>query len=291
MKRASSTPWIMGAVILVIAIIAGGYFLGISPKLSEADEIRGNAEDVEASNGVLRTRISHLAVQAEDLEEARAYILALQEGIPAEWEQPALIDEISAAATNAGIFLANIEMADPLPLWAPAVEAEPADPNAPVPAGEGAAETPAPTETPAAETPSTETPATDGSGTGAAGDAPVIDIEGFHAIPLQVTAYGNDVEAKALVRNLQSMQRYFLVSNISIVLQDPLPPTGGLPAMEPGDVQIVVSGWVYSLTDDDPTEWNGEEPVDEVPDDPSMLPGDPNDRNEYEPLGPFAVQE
>jgi Tfp pilus assembly protein PilO len=88
---------------LLLVVSAVGWFLLISPRLSEADEISTQAAEVANSNIALQHRYSETLQQATTATSAAADAQALFSTMPQEADLPAVLTQISDAATRAGI--------------------------------------------------------------------------------------------------------------------------------------------------------------------------------------------
>lgn len=292
MKLTPSAKWNIASVVLVVLILAASWTLAVSPKLAEAEQARSDRENVEHQNTILRTRIAALKEQAEGLDTVIANMAAVHDHMPYTHELSPLIRAVWEAGTASGVFMANLEAevpeaigaapptqaivpeADPVAETAGNLESAqdaPADPNTPVP-GDGAA--PAPED-----------------GAAAPEEAPADFIEGLYAIPVTVTAYGNNVEIEAFIERLQDLQRFFLPTTVVIESMDEAELSPPLPAMEMGDAMLTITGYVYVLTPATSLE------IEFAPEVPGDLPADPLMRNPYiglgrtveEALGPNAV--
>ena len=125
--------WIAFTVLGVIAVLAAGWFLLVSPKRADADTLSQQAAKQVAANSTLQTQLAVLKSQAKNLPQQQAKLAAASAKIPDNPAEPALIRALDAAATAAGVELVSISPAQPA-----AVSAAVA-PVAPVPAPGAAA--------------------------------------------------------------------------------------------------------------------------------------------------------
>jgi len=79
------------------------WFLVLSPRLSTADELTVQAEQLQTANLALLNQYNRALDQVEKAPEAAATAQALFEKMPQTAELPAVLDQITAAATDAGI--------------------------------------------------------------------------------------------------------------------------------------------------------------------------------------------
>jgi Tfp pilus assembly protein PilO len=177
--------WVALTVLLVLVILAGGWFLLVSPKKSEADEIKAQVATQQTANSALRTQLSVLRSQAKALPREQAKLAAVAAKIPDNPALPALIRALTRAADESGVELSTLA---PTP---PAVVAVP----------EVAAATPSPGATRA---PSTTVAA---SGTSAGQ---------LQSIGVNVTVYGGFFQVEQFLDRLESLTRAMKVTAVTM---------------------------------------------------------------------------
>lgn len=202
MKDAKTTPWILGTVFLAVVILAGMWFLAVSPQLESAREFREQSESQRSNNELLAAQNRKLAQQFEQLPELKTELAAFRTGIPATIDQARFNRELADLQGATDAFIVNIEFAT-----SSIVGAEPSGATASVP-------------------------------------------EGFYAVPVAVTVLGSPEETLAYLDGLQkTTDRYFFVSTVAATGQDEAGASGGRPEIRDGDLEIVISGYVYVLTE------------------------------------------
>jgi Tfp pilus assembly protein PilO len=188
--------WIALTVLGCLAITAGGWFLLVSPKRAEAADVREQALAQDSANAALRTKLEVLKAQAKDLPKKQADLARVAAKIPDNPGLPALIRDLTAASTSAGVQLVSVTPGTPVAVAAPAaapVAAAPADPAAP-------AEAAAPAE-PAA-------PADPAAAGGVAGS--------LAEIPLAINVVGGYFEVAQFLANLENLSRAHRVTNLTL---------------------------------------------------------------------------
>lgn len=85
------------------AVAAALWFLILSPRMSEAGEINARTADMEVQNLTLMTRYNNAMDQVRRAPEAAAEAQKLFAQMPQTAELPAVLDQITAAAVDAGI--------------------------------------------------------------------------------------------------------------------------------------------------------------------------------------------
>jgi len=180
--------YIVLTVLGSIVVLAAGWFLLVSPKRSEAAELRAQAETQQGANAQLRTQLTVLKAQAKDLPKQQAKLAAVAAKIPDNPALPALIRALVTASTSAGVELISVTPGAPT-AGAPAAAAAPVAP----PAGAAA---PAP---------------------GAAAAAAPVGVAGQLAtIPLSLNVAGGYFQIQTLLANLENLPRSMRVTTFSL---------------------------------------------------------------------------
>lgn len=136
-----SRLWMLIGAVGVIAILAGGYFIGVAPQLEVAQTADDGLAQTETINAGHRTELNRLreldpnAINA-DVEAARATL-------PADHDQHQYAAQLQRLAGDAGVTLTSITYADAI------ATVEEAAAAAPAPTEEGAEPTAEATESPA----------------------------------------------------------------------------------------------------------------------------------------------
>ena len=138
--------WVALTVLGCLGIMAVGWFLVVSPKRTEAAEVREQALSQERANQGLRTKLEVLKAQAKDLPKKQADLARVAAKIPGDPGLPSLIRALTAASTSAGVELVSVTPSAPVPVVAaaPATAAPAAAPASAVPAAPAGAAAAAP---------------------------------------------------------------------------------------------------------------------------------------------------
>jgi Tfp pilus assembly protein PilO len=110
--------WTALAVVAALVILAGGWFLLVSPKRSNAADLRGQAVDKQRSNQGLQTQLAVLKGQAKDLPKQQAKLAAVAAKIPSDPAMPALVRALNKAASDANVELVSMAPGTPSPATA-----------------------------------------------------------------------------------------------------------------------------------------------------------------------------
>lgn len=127
--------WVALTVVGVLAVVAAGWFLLVSPKRSEAADVRDQVAQAESEASQLRTTLGMLKAQQKTLPEVQARLANVQAKIPDNPALPPLIRALDKAADEAGVELVSLAPGKPLPL----AGAAPAGQVTPSAGGSGAA--------------------------------------------------------------------------------------------------------------------------------------------------------
>ncbi|HUR52222.1 MAG TPA: type 4a pilus biogenesis protein PilO [Mycobacteriales bacterium] len=199
--------WVALTVVGVLAVLAAGWFLLISPKRSEAAQVRTEVASQETTNSGLQTQLAMLKAQAKTLPQQQARLALVAAKIPDNPALPSLIRTLSDAAADAGVELVSLSPGAPSPV---AVAA--AAPTTPVAGATGAA--------PAAAAPTTLTGAGTAAGTASAGV--------LNAIPLSINVVGGYFQLEQFFDKLEELSRAAKVTGFTMTPgANPLKPTAG----------------------------------------------------------------
>jgi type IV pilus assembly protein PilO len=210
--------WVALTLVGCLGIMAAGWFLLISPKRTEASEVREQVVAQESTNAGLRTQLEVLKAQAKDLPKKQADLARVAAKIPDNPSLPALIRALTAASTSAGVDLSTVTPGTPTPVAAPAA-AVPVAPSAP--------EAGAPVAAPAAG------PAAASAGT-------------LANIPLTIRVSGGYFEVEQFLANLENLPRALRVTNLSLAPGAAPTAKGGAAAPPDGStVTTTITGSVY----------------------------------------------
>jgi type IV pilus assembly protein PilO len=112
--------WVALTLVGILAVLAAGWFLLISPKRSEAADLRSQAAAKLSANQQLMTQLAMLKAQAKGLPAQQAKLAAVAAKIPDNAALPAMVRALTKAAAAAGVELVSIAPGLPTPVAAPA---------------------------------------------------------------------------------------------------------------------------------------------------------------------------
>jgi len=260
MRTPKASPWIAGTGVVVVLLLAGAWFLLVSPVLTSAGETNATADQVESENVLLRERITVLKEQFANIETYRAELASLRTAVPTDDDVADYLRQLDGLAVAHSVTLTTVSPSTPT-TFVPAA-AVPTEPVA-VPAEETADDTAGDVATdPATAAPVSIAPA------------------GMVAVPLGLTAVGTYDNVRAFLDALQTgTPRLLLVESVVGAGLPDAEAGGGRPATAIGDLEVSVSGYLFVLP-----ATTLAAPVDEPTEQPA-LPVPPEGRNPLVPLG------
>lgn len=114
-----SRLWTIGAVILIIGLLAGTWFLGVAPRLSDARDADVALTQAVTLNNVHRQTLVALQADHERLDEIIAELDEAHSVIPEGPEPPSLLKNIDDIALSNGVTVVNVSFQSPAPYIAP----------------------------------------------------------------------------------------------------------------------------------------------------------------------------
>ena len=223
--------WSLMAAVLALAILAAGWFLLVSPKRTEAADLRQETVSQQDANDRLVQQLEVLKAQQAELPQQRARLAVMRTQIPDNPALPTLIRDLTTAGRKVGVSIDEMTPAVPV-----AVVAD-LQPVAPV----------ATTQTTGTDSGSESSEAT---GTTDAGTTPVAapaaPAPSLYQVPLTLKVSGSYFELEQFVNKLEGLKRSFLVSGFSLTPADAAAAqtaTGDGPT--PGDLKLEVTGRVF----------------------------------------------
>ena len=202
--------WVALTVVACMGIMAAGWFLLVSPKRTEAAELREQAASALGQNAQLETQLQVLKAQAKDLPKEQAKLAAVKTKIPDDPAMPTLIRALLEAADSSGIELVSITPGEPQLVAAPA----PAAPEAPATGQVGPADPATPPDgavAPAADGSTPEAAAPAAGGTPPAGPAGVLAN-----IPVSLEVFGDYFAVQQFVAALEQLPRAIRLTGLTV---------------------------------------------------------------------------
>jgi Tfp pilus assembly protein PilO len=189
--------WSLLTAVLIVGILAASWFLLVSPKRSEASDLRSQATKQLASNDALVQKLNELKAQSLDLPKQKAQMALMRKQLPDNPALPTLIRDLTAAGKKVGVQVLSMKPGLPVPVLV----------AAPVPVAA------------AATTSGTDTSGTAAADSGAA-PAPVAPsapvAAPLYMAPIALEITGSYFEIEQFINKLEGMQRSFLLSGFTL---------------------------------------------------------------------------
>ena len=224
--------WVLASAIVMIGILAGGWFVGVDPQLKAKASTDEQILSVEAQNSATQLANIKLKKDFETIDELRTELAGLRGSIPSAGNLPDFLTQLDNLAAGSKTKVVALTVAEAIPYSAPAtsvapVEEEPVEGETGEAEASEEAEANAAADPGAAEAPKVPRTITD----------PRITPENFVVIPVEVAVEGDQMGARLFLDKLQHGPRLFMATNISIApIED-----------KPGVFTSTVTGFVYVL--------------------------------------------
>ncbi|MEV7971871.1 hypothetical protein [Cellulomonas sp. NPDC089187] len=239
---ASMRTWIAGTAGLCVVVLALGGFVLVKPQLDQRTTLREETADLAAANDLLAQEVEQLKADYADIETYRAALAAGQVKIPQQADLAAMLREISSTAEATGVALITAS-----PQTAEATTTE--EDGEPAPAESGESDDSAePTAEPSPSAGSADAQQAAQEDATEQITAALSEVEGLYAIPVTIDVAGNFAAIQSFLATLQTgTQRYFFAGPFTM---SRIETAGGkLPdTVQPGDVELAVQAFVYTLT-------------------------------------------
>ncbi len=184
----SPKTWRIGGTLAAALVLGLAWFLVISPTLDDAADLEQQTASQQQASRELRSRISLLKKQSEELPAQEAILADIQQRMPPTAALPTLIRNLTTVAKKSDVIVGSVTPGRPVPV-------ETSQPAASSSAsGSGSAPTASTSAAPAAG-PSATT---------------------VRAMNLNIVACGSFAHLRKYLRELESMRRVATVSSVSI---------------------------------------------------------------------------
>jgi Tfp pilus assembly protein PilO len=107
--------WVIGSVLLIAAIVAMGWFLGVSPKLAEAGAADQQRVAAEAQNVEHEKEVAVIKKQYEQLPELKEQLAVLRSAVPGDDELSTFLGELHQLEQSNGVALLSFTASDAQP--------------------------------------------------------------------------------------------------------------------------------------------------------------------------------
>ena len=206
--------WTIGVVLGIGAIVLLGWFLGISPALTQGSAAAAQTQQVSDQNAVLRASGDKLKAQFAKLPQLNSQLTALQAEVPGSPALDGFLDQLQGLAQLSGVTISSFTAGEAVPYGGTAAAAAAAvpllKPTGTSTASPTASPTPNPTPTPSAGV-STAT------GTLTVTQPSASLRARLFTVPLTLGINGSKEQVMAFTNASQLNSRFFLVTHVSLV--------------------------------------------------------------------------
>lgn len=199
--------WGIACGAAAVAVLAGGWFLGVQPAFASAAAATQTADGIDAQNQATRIKLASLTKAAAKLDSLQATDALLLKSVPSVLKPNTFIRRVGEVAALDGVSVVSITPGDAVAYSAPAsvssADAAPA----------GTAASPA-----------------------LAATSPLITPANFTAVPVAVAISGSADAVVQFTHDVQNDERVFAINGIQSTKND-----------ASSDVTSTLSGYIYTL--------------------------------------------
>lgn len=105
--------WRLVGVAAALVLVVASWFALVSPTLQDASALQEEAQSQEAASNQLRSRISLLKKQSEELPAQEAILAGIQQRMPSETALPTLIRNLTAVAEAGNVTVSVVSPGRP----------------------------------------------------------------------------------------------------------------------------------------------------------------------------------
>lgn len=193
--------WYLLSAVIAIAIVVGGFLVGIQPQLAAASASAASLSQVQAQNAALKTKEQSLATAAKEMDSLKSTYAGLQAQIPGDVEGSAFLTELNTLTDSTGVTLKATQFSQQR-AYTPAAAAAAAAATTTT----GSTASPSPSATPAAA-PSVA-PGTPLSN-------PLITSKNLVMIPVSIQVTGTTAQTLAFASALREQPRLMLITSVA----------------------------------------------------------------------------
>jgi len=111
MAIATTQKWYAGAVAASAVVLAGGWFVLVSPQKANVDEIVAQTTTVNNANATTEQQIAALKAEFTQLPQLQSQVALIRQHIPQTPNEPTLLRTVTKVASTAGVNLASLTIA------------------------------------------------------------------------------------------------------------------------------------------------------------------------------------
>lgn len=169
--------WVIGAILIIVVIIAGGWIIGIQPQLSDIANANQKRESVQLQNATNQVLLIKLKKDYKSIDSLKQQLNLLRAAVPSSAEISTFVTELNNLAGSHQVTVKSISVSDAKP-YAPSVSSS-------------------------------------GTGPAVSTTSPKITGANFVLIPVQMSVSGPYSKVLDFVHQVQIGSRLFFVSTLS----------------------------------------------------------------------------
>ena len=221
--------WVIGSVVTIAALVAGGWFVGAQPLLAAASSASQSATEVAAANQTTQIRLAALEKQSKNLGALQAEVAKTNAAVPTDLNANSFVQRINQIASSSFVDVSVVSVTPgTAQAYSPPASVTSAQQVAAAAAQPSASPSPSATAAPVAATAATPVlAATD----------PSITAANFTLVPMTVSVKGSQEGTLRFVHAVQTDTRLFLVTGYALS-------TDGVSG---GKVLATLNGYIYAL--------------------------------------------
>jgi hypothetical protein len=108
--------WIAGGALLGVLVLALGWLMFISPKMSDTKRLRSDASAAEFGNTTLAGRVSSLRKQNDQIDDLKQQLADEVEAMPPGVGLSDYTRQVSKQASASGVVVSSLTIAEPTPV-------------------------------------------------------------------------------------------------------------------------------------------------------------------------------
>jgi Tfp pilus assembly protein PilO len=210
----SARTWRIGGVLAAVLLLVVAWFALVSPTRQAAAALQEETVSQQAASDQLRSRISLLKKQSEELPAQEAKLASIQQRMPSDAALPTLIRNLTTVAQAANVTVASVTPGRPTPIAEPTPPPAPATPDAAAEGEDAEGEDAEGEDGEEAPDPAQDAASSDASG-GTGGPAGSVGPT-VQAVSLNITACGTFAQLRSYLRELEQMPRVVSVHGLQI---------------------------------------------------------------------------
>lgn len=112
-SRRTDRIWLFGGLLVIVGMIVASWFLAISPKLQEAEDVQGQADDMSVRLVALKREVAELKTKAAKEASYRADHDKYRAALPKGWSQSAFLRQLQASGTSVNVEVSGMTAGEP----------------------------------------------------------------------------------------------------------------------------------------------------------------------------------